>query len=738
MLHRQERGTPARHSLTWRLPAMFALLIGGVLLMFVWVAHRTLEQTLVEAGGARLTAAAGVIAQLLERGAVLDQVTAAASEDAVGAYLAAPTPGTEAAARAQLATLTSATSRRVELRDARGTRVLEITRPDAAPLPPLDEPPQPGVGPLRVDGETVYYDVTAPAGGGLGLLTLRAAFAPTNPEAARRLVGEEAVVLLGNRDGSVWFDLARPVRGPSARLDREGVVEYRSESGGQRVGVGDFLETSPWIAWVELPRATVVRAADAFLVRMIPVGLTFLAIGAALAWLVSARVTRPIAELSAAAEAVAAGNYSRRLDVMGRDEVARLAQAFNVMTAEIEESRLRLEARVDERTAELAAARAEADAANRAKSEFLSLMSHDLRTPLNAVLGFAQLLESDDLSPEQAEHVSHILSGGRHLLALISDVLDITRIESGQLGLSVEPVAVRDLVLAAADLVRPLAQQRGITIEVEDVFDEVAVDADGQRLNQILLNLLSNAVKYNRENGTVTISGRPASRKRFRITVTDTGIGLSESQMALMFRPFERLGAEQTAVEGTGLGLALSRALADAMGGSLGVSSAPGRGSTFWVELARSEAEPAAPTEGPAVPHIVPTRGGLVLYIEDNLSNVRLLQRILQRRPGVTLLHAPTGERGVAQARERRPDIVLIDLHLPDTTGEQVLRQLTADAETRDIPKIVVTADATPGLARRLEAEGAMMSLTKPLNVAEVLRLVDRLLERWNGEGQDV
>jgi len=283
-----------------------------------------------------------------------------------------------------------------------------------------------------------------------------------------------------------------------------------------------------------------------------------------------------------------------------------------------------------------------------------------------------------------------------------------------------------------------MAQQRGITIEVDDVFEGVVVEADAQRLNQVLLNLLSNAVKYNRENGMVTISGRPASRRRFRIMVTDTGIGLSESQMALMFRPFERLGAEQTSVEGTGLGLALSRTLADAMGGSLGVTSEPGRGSTFWVELARSEAIPAAPAAGRAVPHVVPTRGGVVLYIEDNLSNVRLLQRILERRPGVRLEHAGTGAGGAALARDTHPDIILLDLHLPDTTGEQVLRQLTADARTRDIPKIVVTADATPGLARRLEAEGAMMCLTKPLNVAEVLRLVDRLLKRWNGEALDV
>jgi C4-dicarboxylate-specific signal transduction histidine kinase/CheY-like chemotaxis protein len=401
------------------------------------------------------------------------------------------------------------------------------------------------------------------------------------------------------------------------------------------------------------------------------------------------------------------------------------------MTSMVEESQHRLEARVEARTAELAAARIEADAANRAKSEFLSLMSHDLRTPLNAILGFAQLLESDRLTAEQADHVAHILGGGRHLLALISDVLDITRIESGQLGLAAEPVAARGLVLGAVDLVRPLAQQRGVTLRVEDVDDDVAVRADAQRFSQILLNLLSNAVKYNRPNGSIIVSGKPVEGNRYRISVTDSGVGLTESQLARLFQPFERLGAEQTSVEGTGLGLALSRALAEGMGGLLGVKSARGAGSTFWLELPRAEMPavarpvPAQPVEVPSVP---PTEGGLVLYVEDNLSNVRLLQRILQRRPGVELVHAPTGEAGVALARARRPALVFLDLHLPDCSGEQVLRQLASDPDTSSIPKVVVTADATPGLAQRLEAEGAAKCLTKPLHITSVLHLVDQLL----------
>ncbi len=734
---RDRLGTPVRHSLRWRLSASIALLIGAVLMTFVWLAHRTLERTLLEAGGARLTTAAGELARLLERGQVLEQLAKSAGHDAVVAHVRQPAAATAAAARAHLTTLTSATVRRVEIWNAAGARVLTVEATGAPAVPAIDRAPSSAVSPMATSDGILYYDLAAPVPGGLETLVVRSAFTAANPQAIGRLVGDGARVMMGNSDGSLWSDLTRQVAGPG-RVERAGLFEYVDAAGTAHVGVAAPVTGAPWIAWVEFPRAALVAAADAFLARMIPIAILFLAIGAALAWIMSSRITRPLAALSKAAEAVAAGDYTRRLHVSGRDEVGRLAHAFNVMTAEIEESHARLEARVAERTAELAAARVEADSANRAKSEFLSLMSHDLRTPLNAILGFAQLLEGEPLTPAQADHVSHILVGGRHLLALISDVLDITRIESGQLGLSVEPVAAREFVLGAVDLVRPLAQQRGITLHVDDVFEGVAVKADGQRFNQILLNLLSNAVKYNRTGGAVSVSGLRVENGCYRITVTDTGIGLSDAQRARLFRPFERLGAEQTAVEGTGLGLALSRALADAMGGSLGVSSASGRGSTFWVDLPEADAMPEAPAAGARdLPYIAPTRGGLVLYVEDNLSNVRLLQRILERRPGVELLHAGTGADGIALARDRRPDLVLLDVHLPDTSGQHVLRAMAADPRSRDIPKVMVTADATPGLARRLEAEGALASLTKPLNVAEVLRLVDRLLKRWPGEPGD-
>jgi PAS domain S-box-containing protein len=380
---------------------------------------------------------------------------------------------------------------------------------------------------------------------------------------------------------------------------------------------------------------------------------------------------------------------------------------------------------------EIKTARLEAERANRAKSEFLSRMSHDLRTPLNAVLGFAQLLDNDSLSGEQRECVNQILHGGQHLLDLINEVLDIARIEAGRLSLSPEPVSVRETVRHALALVAPLAAKGNVTLVLDDSAKaDRSVIADRQRLNQILLNLLSNAVKYNRPGGRVIVAVEAAGAGRLRINVSDTGAGIPRPKLQLLFRPFERLGAEGTAVEGTGLGLALSRGLAEAMGGELGVASEVDRGSTFWVELDATEERAESPADYAAVATAVKPapRQATVLYIEDNSSNVRLMERVLARRPGITLFHAGQGQTGVTLAADRRPDVIFLDMHLPDVPGEEVLRQLWGDPELRQIPVVVLSADATPGQIRRVLASGASAYLTKPLDLQKVLDTLDHML----------
>ena len=388
---------------------------------------------------------------------------------------------------------------------------------------------------------------------------------------------------------------------------------------------------------------------------------------------------------------------------------------------------------------ELHEAKKVAEEANLAKSEFLSRMSHELRTPLNAILGFSQLLELDPLSDDQRESTEQIIKGGRRLLELIDEVLDISRIETGNLRLSLEPVPVERVVRDATELIRPLAEERGLRLHV-DVGNEMRarhVRADQQRLGQVLLNLLSNAVKYNVDHGTVSITALGHGEDRIRIGVTDTGPGIPDEKIPLLFTPFERLGAEQSQQEGTGLGLTLSKNLIETMGGSLKVDTMTGHGTTFWVELEAAEAPTEAPGEAPAAGSgDLVTSSGTVLYIEDNLSNLTLIERLLARRADLELMPAMTGALGIELAQQHGPDLIFLDLHLPDLLGDEVLIRLRKDPRTRAIPVVVLSADATPGQIKRLRAAGADDYLTKPIDVIEFMSLIDRFLATPEGANE--
>ena len=382
------------------------------------------------------------------------------------------------------------------------------------------------------------------------------------------------------------------------------------------------------------------------------------------------------------------------------------------------------------------AARAEAERANDAKSEFLSRMSHELRTPLNVILGFSQLLGMDELTTDQQESVQQINRGGRHLLELINEVLDISQIESGQMALSSEAVFVSDVIDEVLDLMGPLADARKLLVTLPPVgtFDE-HVMADRQRLKQVLLNLVSNAIKYNRDEGQVSLSCAVQPDGMFAITVSDTGIGVPPEEIDRLFAPFDRLGAENTEVEGTGVGLALSLALAQAMGGRLEVESTLGVGSSFTVLLPLIEAgEPQAAERSPLTNDLgratADVAQGLhgpltVVYIDDNLASLRLVQQVAARRPGVRLVHAMHGQVGLDLVSSTRPDLILLDLHLPDTSGEEVLRRLRAESATENTPIVVISADATPGRVQRLRDTGASGYLTKPVDVQELLAWFD-------------
>jgi len=396
-------------------------------------------------------------------------------------------------------------------------------------------------------------------------------------------------------------------------------------------------------------------------------------------------------------------------------------------------SHLRAEQLLARRSADLTAARDAAVRATQAKNSFLSSTSHELRTPLNAVLGFAQLIQLSELSEEDSDGVDRILAAGRHLLALINELIDIARIESGDLGISLEPVLVRPVIEESCRLMAPIAAERSIRIIRDRVNPALAVFVDRQRLAQILVNLVSNAVKYNHRDGSITISCTEQGTGQVSIVVTDTGPGLAPDDLERIFIPFERLGAERTAVEGTGIGLPLAKALTEAMKGHLTVASALGQGAAFTVTLTRApdlihvpRPSPApAPAPLAAGPHAPAGAGLSVLCIEDNPANVEVVARYLRGRPNARLLSAVSGRTGIECAVRDVPDVILLDLHLPDLQGDEVLNELKADPATAGIPVIVLSADASRGVIHRLLAGGAFGYLTKPIELAELGGLLD-------------
>ena len=366
-------------------------------------------------------------------------------------------------------------------------------------------------------------------------------------------------------------------------------------------------------------------------------------------------------------------------------------------------------------------AKEEAERANRAKSQFLSRMSHELRTPLNAILGFGQLMELSPLGEQETLSLQYILKGGRHLLALIDEVLDLSRAETGDLHLTLGDVNVSTLVQECAGLVARLAQARSITCRVT-VPPDTSLWVDEQRLRQTLLNLLSNAIKYNREGGDVLVSSEKTASGRLRLKVADTGPGIAAEDITRLFVPFERLEQEFTEVEGTGLGLVISRRIVEAMGGTLGVESVVGQGSTFWIELPLPPHRPAPPATVPAVPPsvcaLLPTANAKLLYIEDNVSNLQVVRALLANcRPRWQFLSARDGNEGLAQAHESSPDLILLDLQLPGMKGDAVLAELRRDPLTRHIPVVLLSADATAPSRERLLACGADDYISKPFKL---------------------
>ncbi|WP_338036398.1 hybrid sensor histidine kinase/response regulator [Nitrincola lacisaponensis] len=393
------------------------------------------------------------------------------------------------------------------------------------------------------------------------------------------------------------------------------------------------------------------------------------------------------------------------------------------------------------RQQQLFAAKEEADRANQAKSSFLSSMSHELRTPMNAILGFAQMLEYDDaLDADQQDNVHEIIKAGNHLLVLINEVLDLSKIESGHLELSLEPVEVYPLMDECLSLIKPLAQKHQIHVK-HCGLEAWWVRADRTRFKQVLLNLLSNAVKYNREGGEVSVTIQPEGLERLRVLISDTGKGIAPERLGELFDPFNRLDAEGSTVEGTGIGLTITRQIMEMMGGRVDVKSELGVGSTFWLELPLESRGDEAGSAGllnttESENRFIPAeQQHLVLYIEDNPANLKLIASLMGRLPHIHLLTAHLPELGLELARVRKPALILLDINMPSMDGYQVLKILKQDAELKEIPVLAVTANAMPRDIERGKQAGFADYITKPIHVNTFLDSVDHWLgQKSNSE----
>jgi PAS domain S-box-containing protein len=377
-----------------------------------------------------------------------------------------------------------------------------------------------------------------------------------------------------------------------------------------------------------------------------------------------------------------------------------------------------------------------AEDASKAKSEFLSSMSHELRTPLNSILGFAQLLQRDKKAPlndKQQEKLKHVLSGGEHLLRLIDDILDLSRIEAGRVMVSPEPVDVASVLEDVKTALDPMAERAQIRLAVVPLPAPCVVVADRTRFAQILINFGSNAIKYGKPGGSATLSVSRPAPGILRVSLLDDGIGIPLDKQALLFQPFQRAGQEAGPIQGTGIGLAITKRLAELMGGTVAFRSAPGAGSEFWIDLAehREEGRPAN-TEA----KLEVTSSALygeqgprftVVYVEDNPSNIAFMRELVEELDRVTLLTAPTAEVGIEIVRARRPNVVLMDINLPGMSGYDAVKKLREWPETRDIPVIALTAAAMAGDREKAAKVGFYRYLTKPVKVPELLGALEEL-----------
>jgi signal transduction histidine kinase len=579
----------APHSLRWRLPIFVSGLVALVLVTFLWAAHRHVEATLVRAAGERAQAAADQVASLMDGDRTFEQVRQLGADPALRRFLRTRTDEAGAAVHARLRPMTSNALRRIELRDAEGSLLLEASGSGnagggaAKQLPRATGPFVPGIGPLRGSEGLLFSDAVAeirddpsvpPA-----LVIIRSTFTENPPGIFSRLVGSDAIVRVANRTGDIWGTFSGVAASLPVDLSRAGVVQYRAESGERRFGAVSLVKATPWAVWVEFPLALTIAPAQRFLTQMVPVAFLFLAVGTVVVSVLSARVTRPLSELTRAAESIATGDYTQRVGEDRRDEIGRLGRTFNVMAGQVQEAHLRLEARVVERTARLEAANAELEA-------FSYSVSHDLRAPLRSIDGFSQALSedaADRLEAKDKAYLQRVRAAAERMGELIDDLLELSRV--GRAELRHERVSLSEIGHAVAADLKRSTPDRQVDLDIQG---GLVADGDCRLVRIVIENLLGNAWKFTRHATAARIElGAEQGDGDTAFFVRDNGAGFDMTYMDKLFRPFQRLHGEAE-FPGTGIGLATVRRIIDRHGGRAWAKGVVGGGATVYFTLPRN------------------------------------------------------------------------------------------------------------------------------------------------------